>query len=278
MMSLGTGIYALIQEPTNGWLWGGSGLALVVFLCETWYRGEKALFDVRILRNLLFVQGGLNLFVFSGVLMAAFVVYGVFLRQEHSVFTAAILLFPLPATAVGVSWLLSWFLKGQQKPSFLILYECLGLVLMALGLGGFALFSSFSPVYPWILVVDLMVGAGMGIGMSVLNAVALLQVAPARLGEASGLLGLMQQLGYTVGTAVLIWLLEIQGGTTLLASYHLVWWEAAACMLAALLIVGSFWWKLEKLPQTIEAEIAPVAPSLLPSEQIALDDERKAGM
>jgi MFS family permease len=241
MSGLGVGIYVLVQDPSNWLLWVISALALGGFLLLSWRRGEKGLIDVRILRDHLFVCVSSILFLFSAALMAAFVVFGVFLRQEHTVLDAAIVLFPLPATAVVVSWSITYLVKGRQTQRILLLLALTGLLFMTAGLSGFAWFPSFHPDSLWILSLDLLVGAGMGIGMSVLNALALLRIPPERLGEASGLLGLMQQLGYAIGTALLIWLLEKQGGVAELRSFRLVWWEAAACVFSAVLILGWVW-------------------------------------
>jgi DHA2 family methylenomycin A resistance protein-like MFS transporter len=237
VVGLGTGIYTLVAEASNWWLWGVAGLALTLFLFASWRRQEKALFDLRMLRDHLFARGSIALFLFSATLMAAFVINGVFLRQQHSVFEASLLLFPLPATAVVISWGISWLPIAQKHAGSVLLA---GLSLMALGLGGFALFPSYTPDFLWILGANILVGAGMGTGMSLLNAMALMHIQSARLGEASGLLGLVQQVGYTIGTAVLVWLLEVQGGITQLNSYHLVWLEAAGgVVLAVLILLGA---------------------------------------
>lgn len=219
------------------------------------------------------------IFLFCFALMAAFVVYAVYLRTAHEISTAALLLFPLPLSAALVSSLWSskvsgmmvtitigvvstaaglflftlfpsfipaWLLlccaniflgMGKRKPFNMAATATVGFILTAAGLFLFTLFPSFAPSWLLLCCANIVLGSGMGLCLISLNALGLADVTPERLGVASGTLNLAQQLGYTVGTAALIILLEIQGGSQSLTSFRLTWSEAAICAAVGALIL-----------------------------------------
>lgn len=221
-------------DQPNLWWWEGAIVALLLFLLvEVWH--PAAVLDVSLFRARSFRRVTCLLLVFSVALMAAFVVFALFLRVAHSVTEAAFLLLPISTAGLVVSlWLAS-----PCKPCLPTWQMALfGLLCLAAGLLCYRLFPSYTPPLWLLLVADTLVGAGMGFCFSSLNAMGVADVAHAQLGIASGMLSLMQQCGYTIGTAVLILLVQRQGGVVL-GSFQKTWWEAALCVVGTALWL---WW------------------------------------
>ena len=107
---------------------------------------------------------------------------------------------PLPLTVFAVS----------QLTSRVLVHRVDGKVLMLLGIGlaasGFMVASTLSEnsSYPAILASLLLVGTGNGLSFITLTAAALAGVPPQDAGAASGLINVSQQLGGTLGVAILV--------------------------------------------------------------------------
>jgi MFS family permease len=179
-----------------------------------------------------FVLMLLIIFLFACSLMAVFVIYASFLQQAHSPVQAAWLLFPLPLTAMMVS--LSLARLKRHSP---VLMSSLGLFALALGLLGFSMLLTLAPPSWELIMIDVLLGLGMGCCFGSLNAIGLLHVREECMGVASSVLTLAQQGGYTVGVALFLWLLGSSGGVYSLVSYQEIWRMAALGMTLALLLM-----------------------------------------
>jgi MFS-type transporter involved in bile tolerance (Atg22 family) len=98
----------------------------------------------------------------------------------------------------------------SQLTSKVLVRKVNGKVLMIVGIilagGGFLLLSRLTPASPYVTVLEslLLVAVGNGLSIVPLTSAAIDRVAPADAGAASGLVNVTQQLGGTLGVAILV--------------------------------------------------------------------------
>jgi EmrB/QacA subfamily drug resistance transporter len=202
-------IYPLVQGRELGWpAWTfalmAAGLALlVVFAGVERGSGEAALIAPSLLRNRAFTSGlivGIAFFAaFAGLLLVVslFLQLGLRFSPEHAGLSLAPMSIGVAITAGASYSLMPRFGRGVLQAGLLIVVAALGGLAATVAHEGLALTT-------WELVPSLFVlGLGMGFVFGPLFNVILAGVAEHEVGSASGTLNAIQQLGNSVGVAVL---------------------------------------------------------------------------
>ena len=206
-------VFPLIQGRELDWpIWTFVMMtaSLPVFAIFAWWQKHKdqkdksplippVLFKVR-----TFVNGLIINIIFQGAMVGFFLPFTLLLQigLGYEVIKAALTGIPV---AIGIS--LSIGLFGQKVIPKLGRYSLtLGAVIMTIGLGATYLAASHSglDVTPWEFIPGLLLtGAGMGLVMSPIFSVVLMDVDPHHAGSASGVMNAIQQLGGAIGVALI---------------------------------------------------------------------------
>ncbi|MFE6778237.1 MFS transporter [Streptomyces sp. NPDC057702] len=215
LVVLGSGllVYPLIQGGARGWpLWcwallAGGGVVLAGFAAHQRWRargGRSPLVEPD-----LFAERGFPAALASSVLFFAVVggltlvvVLQMQLGLRRGVLSAGLTLLPWSA-AMAVS---SWVAGAWLVPRYGARVMTAGLLTLLAGVVSAAVVYATSPPtpYPWPLLPALAVaGVGQGLYAVPFFATALHRVRPHQTGSAAGLLNAVQQLGGTVGVALL---------------------------------------------------------------------------
>lgn len=205
-------VYPLIQGGAAGWPgWSWAALAagcllLVVFGLHQRHRdrtGRSPLVEASLFRDRGFPAALATSMLFFAVMngLMVVVVLQLQLGLGRGVLSAGLTLLPWSA-AMGVASLVA---GTRLVPRYGSRVMFAGLAVMAAGLlGAVAVYHSAGSGFPWPLLPALAVaGAGNGLFTVPFFTTALSRVRPAETGSAAGLLNAVQQLGATLGTAVL---------------------------------------------------------------------------
>jgi EmrB/QacA subfamily drug resistance transporter len=204
-------VLALIQGRQLGWpLWISGCLAggLIAAAIFVWHQrrrglaGRAPLMDLTIFDNRRFAVSTLTMFAF-------FITNASFYFTLSQYLQGALGLSPLGAGALFGLMGVGYF-ATVLRPPFLVArlgrhWILAGVVVMALGLALLLLATLIGGVDTSIpMVVPGMVIAGMGVGMILapLSGLVMSTVEPPRLGSASGILGTVQQVGNSLGIAL----------------------------------------------------------------------------
>jgi EmrB/QacA subfamily drug resistance transporter len=202
-------IYPLVQGRELGWpAWTfglmAAGLALLgVFAAVERRSGESALVAPSLLRNRAFTSGlvvGIAFFAaFAGLLLVVslFMQLGLRFSPEHAGLTLAPMSIGVAITAGASYALMPRFGRRVLQAGLAIVVAALGALAATVAHEGLALSS-------WELLPALLVlGLGMGLVFGPLFNVILAGVDDREVGSASGTLNAIQQLGNSIGVAVL---------------------------------------------------------------------------
>ncbi|WHT16214.1 MFS transporter [Crossiella sp. CA-258035] len=197
LASLGIGllVYPLVAGDGTGWTWLSLALGLATLAGFGWHqRGRTdSLVEPGLFRGKVFpasLAGSLLFFaVFNGLLFV--LVLHLQLRMGQTPSSAALTLLPWSAGLAAGSWVAGAVLVPRFGPK--VMRAGLGLVLV--GLAGIAVSVTVLPL--------LVTGLGLGLFTVPFFGNALAGVAPHETGSAAGLLNAVQQLGATVGVALL---------------------------------------------------------------------------
>lgn len=205
-------IYPLVQGNDAGWpawTWVCMALGVVVLAAFIRHQIEKVrragspLVEPGLFCDRMFPAAMLSSLLFFAVMNGLMFVLVVFLQigPDMSALGAGLTMLPWSVgLAVG-----SWFAGAVLVPRFGARVMRAGVAMTVLGLGSTAmLIAAPAPELTWRLPLPLLV-AGTGLGMFTVPffANALSRVAHHETGSASGLLNAVQQLGATVGVALL---------------------------------------------------------------------------
>jgi len=201
-------VYGFVRAASDGWTDPytiGSFVAGVVLLAafvRTELRAEAPITPLRLLAD----RSRTGAMIARGLLFAGLFGLFFFLTQflqdvlHYSPLQTGFAFLPLPLTVFAVSQLTSKVLVRKVD----------GKVLMLVGIGltcaGFLLAGRLTPdtPYPQILVTLLLVATGNGLSIVPLTSSAIDRVASRDAGAASGLVNVTQQLGGTLGVAILV--------------------------------------------------------------------------
>jgi predicted MFS family arabinose efflux permease len=207
-LGMGSLVYGLVRAATDGWsdpLTIGAlvaGLALLAVFVLVELRATEPITPLRLFGNASRnAANAARMLVFAGMFGMFF-----FLTQYtqnvlgYSPLRAGFAFLPIPLTVFLSSQLASRVLVNRVNQKALML---IGVGLSTLGLALASQLSVHSS-YLAILASLLLFGAGNGLSFVTLTAASLAGVAGADAGAASGLVNVTQQLGGTVGVAVLV--------------------------------------------------------------------------
>jgi len=207
-IGVGALVYGFVRAASSGWSDTVTvsafvlGVVLLVAFVRTELRAEQPITPLRLLTNAS--RSGAN--VARGLLFAGMFGMFFFLTQflqdvlGYSPLQAGFAFLPVPLTVFASSQLASRVLISRFSSKALTL---IGISLSATGLLLATQLSAGSS-YPQILASLVLFGAGNGLSFVTLTTVALAGVAPQDAGAASGLVNVTQQLGGTLGVAVLV--------------------------------------------------------------------------
>lgn len=206
-------VFPLIQGRELDWpAWTFVMIAasLPAFVVFAWWQKRKDAKDKSplippvLFKVPTFVRGLIINIIFQGAMVGFFLPFTLLLQigLGYEVIKAALTGIPV---AIGIS--LSIGLFGQKVIPKLGRYSLtLGAIIMSLGLGAtyFAANHSGLDVTPWEFIPGLLLtGAGMGLVMSPVFSVVLMDVDPHHAGSASGVMNAIQQLGGAIGVALI---------------------------------------------------------------------------
>ncbi len=205
--------FALIEGQSYGWtsaaILGLFAAAAVAFALFYWreHRVSQPLIDFSLFRRVTFAAGNVTGLLLSAAMMGAFFMIPVFLQSVlgYSAIKAGLVMVPMSviiivaAPAAGV-------LSDRVGSRWIV---ALGMFLLAVGLAWMAgLLPGIGTISPDTTPMDLLAPfllAGIGIGLAVAPVTsAVMATAPRdRVGNASGVLSTMRQVGSLLGIAVL---------------------------------------------------------------------------
>jgi EmrB/QacA subfamily drug resistance transporter len=207
-VGMGALVYGFVRAAGNGWsdpFTIGSfvlGVLLLVAFVHTELHAEEPITPLRLLTDAS--RSSAN--VARGLLFAGMFGMFFFLTQflqnvlGYSPLQTGFAFLPVPLTVFALSQLASRVLVNRFSGKVLMLT---GVTLSAIGLLLSSQLSADS-AYPQIMAGLLLFGAGNGLSFVTLTSAALAGVAPQDAGAASGLINVTQQLGGTLGVAVLV--------------------------------------------------------------------------
>ncbi len=201
-------VYGFVRAAADGWsdvLTIGSFLAGAVLLAAfvlTELRAEQPIFPLRLLndssRTIANVARGL---LFAGM-FGMFFFLSQFLQEVlgYSSLQTGFAFLPMPLTVFAISQLTSRVLVQRYNSKMLMLVGVTSSVI------GFSLASLLDPGSPYLQVIGSLLFFAFGNGLSFvpLTQAALDGVPPEDAGAASGLVNVTQQLGGTLGVAILV--------------------------------------------------------------------------
>jgi EmrB/QacA subfamily drug resistance transporter len=201
-------VYGFIRAAEAGWSDAAAlaGLAtgvvaLGVFLW-TEMRTREPLMPLHLFADRDRAAGYLNYFFGPMAMMSAFFFLTQFLQEVsgYSSLTTGFAFLPLAVTLFASARLMPRWLPAYGPKPFAIA----GTVLMVLGLAWLTQLSASSGYVTGLLGPMILLGLGGGLGFAPLNVVIMSTVRPADAGAAGGVLQTVQQVGSTLGLAVLV--------------------------------------------------------------------------
>lgn len=261
-------IFPLVDGRTLGWpvwllgLTAVSALSFAAFGLQQRRRvaaGRSSLVEFSILRKRSFVSGVVFTQFFFGSVVAIGLVMGLFLQVGlgFSAFKASLYLAGLAVGAFVGAGVGAWAVSAVGRP---ILHVGLSVMALATGVLWASLSASEGVVGFWTLAPGMtLFGLGMGMIFVPLFSIIMGEITDAEVGSASGLLESMQQLGASLGVAVLgtvfFHVLRLEDGgpvAAVAAGRHLAAVEHT--LLGVLVAIGLAWLLGWLLPRRARAE------------------------
>lgn len=206
ILGLGALVYAIIEAPHHGWLsveslvWFGAAAVFLVGFCAWELRTAHPMLDLRLFRSSRFAvaSGGITL-TFFAMFGAFFLVTQYFqLVLEYSPLGAAVRLLPMSLIMMAIA---------PQTPRLVArvganVVGFVGLLFVAIGLGGSALFDADTS-YPQVLATVAFLASGMALTMTPMTTQLMASVPRDRAGMGSATNDTTRELGGALGVAVL---------------------------------------------------------------------------
>lgn len=201
-------VYGFIQAAENGWgtasaLWPlVVGAVLVVAFVTSQTRVANPMLPLRLFADRNRAAGYVNFFLGPLSMMSAFFFMTQFLQEvsRYRALTTGFAFLPMAVGIFGMSRLVPRLLpRTGPKPLALT-----GSLLMAAGLWWMSGLTASSGYFEAIFGPMVLMGIGGGLAFSPLNVLIMGSVPPADAGAAGGVLQTMQQIGSTLGLALLV--------------------------------------------------------------------------
>jgi EmrB/QacA subfamily drug resistance transporter len=186
------------------------GLALIAaFVVHAWRRPEHPLIDLRLVGNRVLTRANVTMLVFAAAFFGAGLLLPSYFQQvlHQTPMQAGVHMIPQ-----GLGAMLTMRLAGpfvdRQGPGKIVL---VGIALITVGLGAFAFGVARQADYlPTLLVGLTIMGLGMGCTMMPLSVASVQALAPHEIARGTTLISVCQQVGGSVGTALMSMILTNQ--------------------------------------------------------------------
>jgi EmrB/QacA subfamily drug resistance transporter len=200
-------VYALSTAAANGWssartiLLLAAAIMLLVAFVVVEARSRQPLLPLRILLNRTRAGAFLSMLLASAGLLGMFLFLTYYLQGtlHYSALRAGLAFLPISLSTVFATWITSRLLPRVAPRSLLIP----GMALAGLGLWWLSSISTSGDYWFRVLPGELVVGFGMGLVFVTVASTALVGVAADDMGVASALVSTSQQVGGSLGTALL---------------------------------------------------------------------------
>jgi len=186
------------------------GLTLIVcFVLHAWHRADHPLIDLRLFQNHVVTHANVTMTVFAVAFFGAALLLPSYFQQvlHRTPMQAGVYMIPQ-----GLGAMLTMRLTGpfvdRRGPGKVVL---IGIVLITVGLGAFAFGVARQAGYAPTLLAGLAVmGLGMGCTMMPLSVASVQALAPHQIARGSTLISVLNQVGGSIGTALMSVLLTSQ--------------------------------------------------------------------
>jgi len=186
------------------------GLTLIVcFVLHAWHRADHPLIDLRLFKNHVVTHANVTMTVFAVAFFGAALLLPSYFQQvlHRTPLQAGVYMIPQ-----GLGAMLTMRLTGpfvdRRGPGKVVL---IGIVLIIMGLGAFAFGVARQAGYAPTLLAGLAVmGLGMGCTMMPLSVASVQALAPHQIARGSTLISVLNQVGGSIGTALMSVLLTSQ--------------------------------------------------------------------
>jgi EmrB/QacA subfamily drug resistance transporter len=201
-------VYGFIRAASDGWgdtttlIALTAGIALLIAFLAIEVRTEEPLLPLRLFADRNRAAAYVNFFLGPMAGMSMFFFLSQFLQVVHGygALATGFAFLPMAVLIFGTSRFMPRLLpRFGPKPVALI-----GTTLMTAGLVLLTQLSVGSGYFPLLFVSMLLIGLGMGLAFSPLNVIIMATVPPRDAGAAGGVLQTMQQIGATLGLAILV--------------------------------------------------------------------------
>lgn len=214
---LATFLYGVSVVPARGtvtdrhvWIPAALGLALIVgFVLHAGYRAEHPLIDLRLFTNRVVALANSAMFLFAVSFFGAGLLFPSYFQEllHQTPLGAGMSMVPRGIGAM-VTMPLAGSMMDKRGPGKILL---VGVTLIAAGMGIFAYGVAGQAAYlPTLLIGLSIMGLGMGLTMMPLSAAAVQTLAPHHIARGSTLVSVNQQVGASVGTALMSMILTRQ--------------------------------------------------------------------
>ena len=186
------------------------GLALIAaFVVHAWHRADHPLIDLRLFGNPVLTWANVTMLVFAVAFFGAVLVLPSYFQQvlHQTPMQAGVHMIPQGLGAM-LTMRLAGPLVDRQGPGKIVL---VGIALITAGLGTFAVGVARQAEYlPTLLVGLAIMGLGMGCTMMPLSVASVQALAPHEIARGTTLISVGQQVGGSVGTALMSMILTNQ--------------------------------------------------------------------
>jgi len=207
---LATFLFAVSSIPRRGTITdrhvlipAAIGLALIAgFVLHAWHRADHPLIDLRLFQNPVLTRATVTMLVFAGAFFGACLMVPSYFQQvlHQTPLQAGVLMIPQGLGAM-LTMRLTGPLVDRQGPGKIVL---VGIVLITAGLGTFTVGVATHAAYqPTLLVGLAIMGLGMGCTMMPLSVASVQSLAPHEIARGTTLISVGQQVGGSIGTALM---------------------------------------------------------------------------
>ncbi|MEE6175172.1 DHA2 family efflux MFS transporter permease subunit [Mycobacterium sp. 050134] len=186
------------------------GLALIAaFVAHAWHRTDHPLIDLQLFRNPVLTQANVTMLIFAIAFFGACLLLPSYFQQvrHNTPMQAGVHMIPQ-----GLGAMLTMRLAGpfvdRRGPGKIVL---VGIAMITVGLGGFAFgVANQVPYWPVLLIALTITGLGMGCTMMPLSVASVQALAPHQIARGTTLITVGQQVGGSMGTALMSMILTNQ--------------------------------------------------------------------
>lgn len=177
-------------------------LLIAAFVLHAWHRADHPLIDLRLFGNRVLTQANVTMLVFAIAFFGAGLLLPSYFQQVHhnTPMQAGVHMIPQGLGAMLTMQLAGPFVD-RRGPGKIVL---IGITLITVGLGTFAFgVARQAPYLPTLLIALTVTGLGMGCTMMPLCVASVQALAPHQIARGTTLISVSQQVGGSMGTALM---------------------------------------------------------------------------